>query len=165
MFKIKSSTIHCSRGDGGTIALKIPITDVNNYVKYVDNSTPANVYWYDTKKKKLYDSDYEEETEVTIATLTMVVYQFAVGDVIKINIYEKNGYNKTPLKTKSVTVTTAANSVDIPLSEEDTTFGDISNKPITYWYDITLNDDITVVCYDEDGAKEFILYPAKGDEE
>ena len=165
MFKVKDSTIHCSRGDGGTITLKIPITDANNYVKYVDDSTPANVYWYDTKKKKLYDSDYEEETEVSVDSLSIVLYQFVEGDVIKFNVYERNGYSKAPLITKSITVQSSEYSVDIPLSEEDTTFGKAINKPTTYWYDITLNEDTTVVCYNEDGAKEVIRYPAKGDDE
>lgn len=165
MFKIKDSTIHCSRGDRGTITLKIPITDANDYVKYEDNYSPTNVYWYDTKRKKLYDSDYKEETKVTIDTLTMVLYQFQVGDIVKMNIYERNGYGKIPIMTKTATVVTAGNSVDISLTEKDTTFSDSVNKPTTYWYDITLNEDITVVCYNEDGPKEFIIYPAKGDEE
>lgn len=164
MFKVKNSTIHCSRGDSGTITLRIPITDANDYIKYKDNSTPANEYWYDSVKKKLYDSNYEESS-VSLDTLTMVLYEFQVGDIIKLNIYERNGYDKEPLKTKSVTVATAGTSVDISLTEEDTTFSAVVNKPTTYWYDITLNDDQTVVCYNEDGAKEFIVYPAKGDEE
>ena len=28
MFKIKDGTIYCSRGDAGTITLKLPITDM-----------------------------------------------------------------------------------------------------------------------------------------
>ena len=159
MFKIKDSTIHCSRGDGGTITLKIPITDLNNHIKYEDTSN--NVYWYDTKNNKLYDSSYKEST-VLISTLNMVCYQFQVGDKITFNIYEKNGYNKEPLLEKEVKVTTAGYSVDISLSEADTTFANPINKETIFWYDIKLNDNQTIVCYNEDGAKEFILYPAKG---
>lgn len=162
MFKIKNNSIHCSRGDGGTITLRIPITDVNDYIKYEDDN--HNVYWYDVIKNKLYDSNYEETT-ISIDTLTMVLYEFVIGDEIKLNIYERNGYDKEPLKSKLVVVETEETSVDIPLTEEDTTFGTIPNKPITYWYDVTLNNNQTVVCYNEDGAKEFIMYPAKGDEE
>lgn len=162
MFKIKQSTFHVSRGDSGTFTLSIPITDVNDYIKYEDSS--HNVYWYDTTKKKLYDSNYEE-TVVSIETLTMVKYEFQVGDSIKLNIYERNGYDKVPLKVKEKIVEESGSSIDISLTEVDTTFSKIENKPITYWYDITLNDDQTVICYNEDGAKEFIIYPAKGDEE
>ena len=162
MFKIKNSTIHCSRGDSGVIILRIPITDVNDYIKYVD--VLLNVYWYDASRNKLYDSNYNESS-VSISTLSIVYYEFQVGDIIKLNIYEKNGYDKDPIKSVIVEVDSAGVSVDIPLTENDTTFGEISNKAITYWYDITLNDDQTVVCFNEEGAKEFIQYPAKGDEE
>lgn len=162
MFKIKGSTIHCSRGDIGNILLKLPITDRNNYLKYID--TNEDIFWYDSKNKILYDNNYIK-SEISISTLTQVFYEFIEGDIVKLNIYEKNGYNKQPLKTKSVIVETAGDSITISLLEEDTTFGEASNKEIIYWYDITLNDDLTVVCYDEDGAKEFIIYPAKGADE
>lgn len=159
MFKIKDSTIYCSRGDGGTITLKIPITDLNNYIKYEDIS--SNVYWYDTKKNKLYDFSYNESNEL-INTLNMVCYQFQIGDKITFNIYEKNGYNKDPLLKKEINVTSMGSSIDIPLLEKDTTFTNSINKETIFWYDITLNNNQTIVCYNEDGAKEFILYPAKG---
>lgn len=164
MFKIKESTIHCSRGDSGTISLKIPYVDVNDYIKYEDNEATPNVYWYDSKNEILYDSDYEESS-VSLDTLHIVFYQFQVDDKITFNIYNKNGYDAEPILSKDIIVDATAYSVDIPLTEEEMTFGEISNKPVTYWYDITLNEDATVVCYNENGAKEFIQYPAKGDEE
>lgn len=162
MFKIDCPTIHCSRGDAGAFTIKIPIIDVNKYIKYKDAA--GSIYWYDNKRKILYDSNYEE-TNIELDTLTMECYQFQEGDKITFNIYEKNGYNKSPLMTKNVFVNEAGESVNISLSEEDTTFGSPINKPTIFWYDVTLNDNLTVICYDEDGAKEFIEYPAKGDEE
>ena len=90
---------------------------------------------------------------------------FKAGDKVKFNVYNKNGYGKEPLMTKEVIVEKAADSVSIPLMEEDTTFGPLINKATIYWYDISLNDYMTIVGYNEDGAKEFIQYPAKGDEE
>lgn len=162
MFKIKDGTIHCSRGDGGTITLSIPMTDVNNYVRYEDTS--GNTYWYNEKSKILYDSDYKESS-VSVDTLSMVFYEFQAGDKVTLNIYEKNGYGKQPLTSKEVIVEAAGESVDISLTSEDTTFSNPVNKATIFWYDITLNDDLTVICYDEDGAKEFIMYPAKGDDE
>lgn len=164
MFKIKESTIHCSRGDGGTISLKVPFVDANNYIKYEDNEVTPNVYWYDNENKILYDSNYNKSS-VSLDTLTMVLYQFQTNDKITFNIYAKNGYNKQPVLSKIINVESTSDSVDIALTEDDTTFGAIPNKPTIYWYDITLNDDATVVCYNEEGAKEFIQYPAKGDEE
>ena len=162
MFKIKESTIYCSRGDSGTIMLKIPITDSNDYIKYEDSS--QEIYWYDTKSKVLYDEGYNESS-VLVDSLNMVCYQFQIGDKITFNIYEKNGYGKEPLMTKEVEVTEASDSVNIVLNENDTTFGNPVNKETIYWYDITLNKSLTVVCYNEDGAKEFIVYPAKGVDE
>ena len=162
MFKIETSTIHCSRGDAGTITLKIPYMDNNGYIKYLDGED--NVYWYDKEKKKLYDEDYEE-SQTSLDTLTEQFYQFEVGDKIKFNIYEAKGYDSEPLLSKTINVVEAAYEVEIPLYEEDTTFGEIPNKATTYWYDITLNEDLTVVGYTEDGAKLFIQYPAKGDGE
>ena len=162
MFKIKESTIYCSRGDSGTIMLKIPITDSNDYIKYEDSS--QKIYWYDTKSKVLYDEDYNESS-VLIDSLNMVCYQFQIGDKITFNINEKNGYGKEPLMTKEVEVTEVSDNVNIVLNENDTTFGNPVNKETIYWYDITLNDSLTVVCYNEDGAKEFIQYPAKGVDE
>ena len=162
MFKIKDSTIHCSRGDGGTITLSIPITDVNNYIKYKDAS--GNEYWYDTKSNTLYDSNYEE-SNMSLDTLSIVLYDFQEGDKITFNIYEKNGYNKSPLVTKETIVEEIVTSIDISLTAENTTFGSAVNKPTIFWYDITLNDDMTIIGYDENEAKEFIEYPAKGDGE
>ena len=162
MFKIETSTIHCSRGDTGTITLKIPYMDNNGYFKYEDGED--NVYWYDPSKKKLYDEDYEE-SQTSLDTLTQQFYEFQPGDKIKFNIYEAKGYDSEPLVSKTIEVVSACDEVEISLYETDTTFGEISNKPITYWYDITLNNDLTVVGYNEDGAKLFIQYPAKGEDE
>ncbi len=164
MFKIEEKTIHCSRGDAGTINFRLPMVDTKNFIKYVDNNSPANIYWYDYFSKKLYDSNYEE-SDIDISTLTMVLYEFQVGDIIKFNVYEKRGYDKEPLLTKIIIVETVSDNVDIPLTESDTTFGELINKPTIFWWDISLNEDMTVIGYDEDAAKEFILYPAKGAEE
>lgn len=161
MFKIKDNTIHCSRGDGGTITLKIPIADAKDNIKYQDKV--GNTYWYNTKSKILYNFDYSEASE-SIDVLNIVFYQFQVGDKITFNIYEKNGYSKEPLMKKEIIVAELSESVNISLTDKDTTFGNPVNKATIFWYDVTLNDNITVICYDEDGAKEFIEYPAKGDE-
>ncbi len=162
MFKIQNSTIHCSRGDTGSITLRLPYTDGNNYIQYMDISD--NVYWYDPVRKILYDDNYEESS-VSLATLTEQLYQFQIDDKIKFNIYEKKGYDKTPLLSKTFVVDTADYELTITLTEDDTTFGDIPNKETEYWYDITLNEDLTVVGYDESGAKLFMMYPAKGCDE
>lgn len=92
-------------------------------------------------------------------------YEFHATDKITFNVYLKNGYDDEPVLHKDIECEEGSKSVTIPLTEEDTTFGTIANKPVTYWYDVTLNDDQTVLCYNEDGPKEFIQYPAKGVDE
>lgn len=162
MFKIEESTIHCSRGDRGAFSLKLPITDMQKNIKYEDAS--GNIYWYNKMNNKLYDANYNI-SNLSIEDLNSVFYKFQIGDKIKFNIYEKNGYNKNVLLTKEVEVKEEVESVYIELTEKETTFGTPVNKPTVFWYDITLNEKLTIICYDEDGAKEFIEYPAKGDGE
>lgn len=162
MFKIEGTTIHCSRGDVGAFTLKLPITDTQKNIKYEDSLGKA--YWYNEKNNELYDSNYSISNE-SIESLNMVFYKFQKGDKIKLNIYERNGYSKETLMTKEIGVTGETEDVYIELTEKETAFGTPVNKPTTYWYDITLNENLTIICYDEDGAKEFIEYPAKGDDE
>lgn len=162
MFEVKNSVIHCSRGDEGTITLRIPITDSNNYIKYKDESN--NEYWYDKNNQVLYDTDYKE-VSMELNTLNIVYYEFEKGDIITFNIYNKNGYGNEPLLNKIIEVLESTYSIDITLNEKDTTFCNAINKATVFWYDITLNNSLTVVCFNEDGAKEFILYPAKGEDE
>ena len=33
------------------------------------------------------------------------------------------------------------------------------NKPVEYWYEIELNNEHTVIGYDDNGAKIFMLFP------
>lgn len=91
-------------------------------------------------------------------------YTFSIGDTIELRIYEKNGLNKPPVKTKQIEVTQAGTSIDIELTCEDTDIGDPVNKVVDYWYEIELNDKQTIIGYDENGAKILKLYP-KGVEE
>lgn len=87
-------------------------------------------------------------------------YEFQPEDVITLRIFEKKGYNKEPLLEKSIEVSKIVDEVDLILTEEDTLFCQETNKGITYWYSISLNEDV-IVGYDEDGPKQFIIYPAK----
>lgn len=85
-------------------------------------------------------------------------YQFQVGDVVSLSIYEKKDYSKLIL-TKSVEVLEVGESVILSLTSEETKIGDIINKPVDYWYEVQLNQEQTIIGYDEAGAKIFRLYP------
>lgn len=97
-------------------------------------------------------------------------YTFNVGDTITFGVYERNGFNKCPLLFKTIEIEKATDICHIELTKEDTTIGDLINREVEYWYEIQYNDNETVLGYDEDGAKIFMLYPEgkicnKGDEE
>lgn len=93
-------------------------------------------------------------------------YQFQVGDLLEFTVFEKTGYNKTPVINKKIRVQEATTEVEILLTEEDTTIGEAQNKPVKYWYEISLNGNQTVNGYDyEEGALEFIVLPAKAGDE
>lgn len=88
-------------------------------------------------------------------------YQFKVNDLIRFGIYEAGNMNKLLLQ-KDILVRYKATSVDLSLTSEETRLGSIINKPVNYWYEIQLNPDTlaqTIIGYDEEGAKLFILYP------
>lgn len=91
-------------------------------------------------------------------------YTFQVEDIIKFGVYNKNGLNDKAVILKTITNDEEKEVISIELTKEDTTIGDIENKPITYWYEIQLNDD-TIIGYDEKGAKQFIVYPEGSDEQ
>lgn len=93
-------------------------------------------------------------------------YTFKVGERVKLAITERKN-EENVVFSKTITVDTEDTYVNIPITSEDTKIGEIINKPTTYWYEIsvlTLNNEIqTIIGYDEDGAKEFVLNPEAGD--
>ena len=90
---------------------------------------------------------------------------FDVNDKIKFSIVEKKNFNNVILQ-KEYTITEQADTFNFSLTSEDTTIGDIINKPVVYWYEIEYNGDQTLIGYDDAGPKEFVLYPeAKEGEE
>lgn len=88
-------------------------------------------------------------------------YEFQQDDVIRLRVYNKKGYEKAPVLDVSTTVTEPATHVDVNVTGEQNQFSGDINKPITYWYEISLNEYTTIIGYDEDGAKLFIVYPAE----
>jgi len=88
-------------------------------------------------------------------------YTFQVGDIVRLGVFAKKNFNLIKLQ-KDVTVQAESTSINMSLTDEDTTIGSIINKPVDYWYEIQLNPDTnpqTIIGYDENGAKIFRLYP------
>ncbi len=86
-------------------------------------------------------------------------YVFQDGDIIYFSIYNKGKMSDEAILLKEITPTANTTSVNISLTNEDTKIGELINKPKEYWYEIELNDEQTVIGYDDNGPKLFILYP------
>ena len=88
-------------------------------------------------------------------------YEFITDDIVRLKIMEKKDVTNIVL-TKDVKVEEAGTSVDMCLDSDDTRIGEYINAPAKYWYEVELNpytNSTTIIGYDEDGPKEFILYP------
>lgn len=92
-------------------------------------------------------------------------YTFKKGDVVRLNVFKNKDCNCIEIK-KNITIENETNEAELSLTSDDTKIGDIINKPVKYWYEVVVNPDTqpqTIIAYDDDGAKEFILYPEAGD--
>ena len=83
---------------------------------------------------------------------------FYVGDKLKFTIVEKNDYNNIIFQ-KEYEVTEDSDTAYITLSSSDTRIGDVISEKKEFWYEIDYNDEQTIVGYDDNKAKKFILYP------
>lgn len=110
------------------------------------NVTRGDILYFDT-------SAQDKETKVP--------YIFQPGDIVRMAVYGKKDC-KNVVMQKDFLVELPTEKVAIFLDKENTTFGDIINKPTVYWYEIVLNPEEkpqTFVAYDEEGARIFRLYP------
>ncbi len=87
---------------------------------------------------------------------------FKKGDKLKINIIE-NGNFKNIVSSVETIVEEETNIANLYLPSNKTRIGDIINFEKQYEYEIQLNGDTqnaqTLIGYDENGRKYFILYP------
>lgn len=93
--------------------------------------------------------DGEEET----------LYEFKTGDKLRFTVFNKKGYTQKEVLIKEYTIDTPTTTPKIVLTSEDTKKFELTNKKMTYWYDIVLNDDTTIIGVDDEGAKKIIVYP------
>lgn len=114
------------------------------------------------------DTKLIELTRGDVAGINLSVedYTFQVGDKIRLNIYNARRMNVDPVFTKEFEVEEAGETFNMQLTSNDTKFGQMKSKPIDYWYEIQLNDDQTIIGYDDNinkdskkGEKIFRLYP------
>lgn len=102
----------------------------------------------------IWDFENEEETK----------YEFQLTDKITFIVFEKKGYTKREIFKKEYTIAelgyvNPTTNPELILTSEDTNKFPPSNKKQTFWYEIKLNDDTTVIGSDKDGDKKIIVYP------
>lgn len=88
-------------------------------------------------------------------------YEFQKGDTLRLKVMSKKKVEEIVL-TKDIIIDFNKESVEIELTSDETRIGDYINKPVTYWYEVELNPDnnsTTIIGYDENGPKQFKLYP------
>lgn len=95
---------------------------------------------------------------------TQEQYYFPAGCYVTFAVVRKLGYTlEDPVIRKTVYVPEDTTEVEISLTEQDTKIDDMIDKKVKYWYNVIVNDDITIIGSDEDGEKVLILYPEVGE--
>ena len=107
----------------------------------------------------------ELSLSLTLKQDSGTTYTFVEGDKVVFSIYNKGKMNEKAVLIKEVNATPGTTSITIALTSEETKIGELINKPVEYWYEIELNDEQTVLGFDENGPKEFILYPEGAEEQ
>ena len=90
-------------------------------------------------------------------------YTFRAGSKVTFAVVPNKGYTTGEVLRKDVYVTEDGEEVEITLTAEDTKIGEMIDKKVTFWYNVVVNDDLTIIGSDEDGEKRFILYPEVGE--
>lgn len=99
--------------------------------------------------------------DVATIPVSAVGEAFKLGDIIRIKVFEKKNCANVIFQ-KDFGVAEETENFELVLTRNETKIGETINKPKTYWYEIELNPDTnpnTIVGYDEDGPKLFVLYP------
>ena len=91
-------------------------------------------------------------------------YQFKTSDRVYFTV-KKNYADSTPIIRKTITFSEETDTCTISLVASDTNFGSLIGGERKYVYDISINEIETVVGYDQDGAKYFIIYPEVSNDE
>ena len=89
---------------------------------------------------------------------------FTVGQKVVFKVFDPKNVNNVFIQ-KEVDIEEICTEVTIPLTDEDTSFGELINKPVTYNYEISIDDTGTIIGYDDEGPKKFILLPEGGEKQ
>ena len=102
---------------------------------------------------------YLNRGDACVFTIASKSVNFSAGDIIRFYIIEKGNYENV-IFTKSVTIAQDTNTVDLPLTSEETKIGEpLKDGKREYYYEIELNGSYTLVGHDNNGPKLLVLYP------
>lgn len=90
-------------------------------------------------------------------------YTFEPGDVVRIGIYRERKMNQDAVLIKEFKIEESTPICHILISGEDMKLGNLINMPKNYWYEIILNDDLTVVGYSKKSPAILTLLPEGSD--
>ena len=92
---------------------------------------------------------------------------FKKRDRLTFSIVKKGNYDDVVFQ-KLFIVTEECDAFYLTFTNEEMRFSDVISVRTTYYYEIDMNDDTTIIGHDKDGDKLFILYPEaakkKGDD-
>lgn len=88
-------------------------------------------------------------------------YVFSPGETVQFRIFPTKGYDSDAVLTKQIEVDEEQTVVPINLTSQETMIGEKINAPVIYWYEISINEDNTVIGYDEESAAKLYLLPAR----
>lgn len=101
-----------------------------------------------------------------IDSKTQENYIFPAGCWVSFIVVNKKGYTlEKPLLRKKIFVPSDTTEVEFTLTPTETKIGDMIDKKQKYWYNIVINDDITILGSDVNGEKIVIVYPEVGEKE
>ena len=89
-------------------------------------------------------------------------FEFTAGQIAVFKVFNPKNVNEVVIQ-KEIEIEETCTSVFVPLTEEDTSFGDPINKPVTYAYEFSIDDNSTLIGLDTDQQPKFILLPEGGD--
>lgn len=120
-----------------------------------------------TKQIQLNRGDSADMT-ITAKDASGEDYTFQINDVIKFKVSEAKNESNVIIE-KTILIEQETTSVSLYISPEETKIGDYINKPVVYWYEISLEktngDVLTIIGYDNKGPKEFVLNPEAANKE
>ena len=89
---------------------------------------------------------------------------FKANDVIKFSIVTRDDYADVVFQ-KKFTIPEDCTEFFLTFTNEEMRIGEVISEKVTYYYEIELNNDTTLLGAGRKGHKKFILYPEADDKE